>query len=89
ADKLLDLQDPSENLVFSAHLYLVRDASGRYVEKTDKSFDPNMGIKRATPFINWLQKNGKRGHIGEIGVPPHDKRWRNAMDRTLAHLQKH
>lgn len=89
ADKLLDLQDPSDNLVFSAHLYLDRDASGRYVEKTDQSFDPNIGIKRATPFINWLQKNGKRGHIGEIGVPPHDKRWLNAMDRTLAHLQKH
>ena len=35
-----------------------------------------------------LKKNGKRGHIGEIGVPPHDARYLKAMDRTLAHLQK-
>ncbi len=89
ADKLLDLRDPSDNIVFSAHVYLDKDASGRYVEKTDKNFDLNVGIKRVTPFINWLKKNGKRGHIGELGVPPNDARWLQAMDRTLAHLQKH
>ena len=89
ADKLLALKDPSDNLIFSAHVYLDQDASGRYVGSPGNNFDMNVGVKRVTPFINWLKKNGKRGHIGEIGVPPHDARYLKAMDRTLAHLQKH
>jgi endoglucanase len=89
ADQLLDLKDPADNIVFSAHVYLDKDASGRYIGSPGKNFDTNVGVKRVTPFIEWLKKNGKRGHIGEIGVPPHDALYLEAMNRTLAHLQKH
>ncbi len=86
-DALLNLYDPVDNLVFSAHLYIDPDASGSYKEGPAADFDLMTGVKRAEPFVNWLKKNRKRGHIGEFGIPGDDKRWLQAMDNLLAYLQ--
>ncbi|UAW97250.1 glycoside hydrolase family 5 protein [Halopseudomonas nanhaiensis] len=86
SNELLKLNDPMDNLVFSAHLYLDSDASGQKYS-TDLTVDPMVGVKRATPFINWLKKNGKRGQIGESGIPD-DPRYLEAMDNLLGYLQQ-
>ncbi|PCD00051.1 glycoside hydrolase family 5 protein [Halopseudomonas pelagia] len=87
ADALLELEDPADNIIFSAHLYIDSDASGSYKAAPGDDFDPMVGVKRAEPFIGWLKQHGKRGHIGEFGVPGDDPRWLDAMDKLLAHLQ--
>ncbi|HDZ58079.1 MAG TPA: glycoside hydrolase family 5 protein [Pseudomonas xinjiangensis] len=86
-DRLLSLNDPIDNLVFSAHLYLDSDASGSYVDSPDATVDPMVGVKRAQPFVNWLKKNYKRGQIGESGIP-NDPRYLKAMDNLLGYLQE-
>jgi endoglucanase len=88
-DPLLQLKDPSDNLIFSAHLYLDKHSSGHYKEPLDDDFDPMRGIERAKPFIDWLIKNDRQGHIGEFGVPADDPRLLEAMDNLLGYLQAH
>jgi endoglucanase len=87
-DALLNLKDPSDNLIFSAHLYFDEDASGRYRKTLRSQFDPDVAVKRVRPFVEWLEKNGRRGQIGEAGFPADDPRWAQAMDRLLAYLQE-
>lgn len=89
SNTLLTLRDPKNNLVFSAHLYIDSDASGTYPTPPGDDFDLDIGVKRATPFVEWLARNNRRGHIGEFGVPGNDPRWTQAMDRLLSYLQKH
>ena len=86
-DALLALKDPANNLVFSAHLYLDSNGSGTYKDAKNRSIDPDIGVNRAKPFIQWLQKNGRRGQIGEMGFPDDDPRWAIAADRLLTYLQ--
>lgn len=86
---LLTLRDPSNNLIFSAHLYFDADASGTYKTGPGDNFDLDIGVKRATAFVEWLKRNNRRGHIGESGIPGNDPRWTQAMDRLLTYLQKH
>lgn len=88
-DALLALKDPANNLVFSAHLYLDANGSGAYKDPKDAPIDPDIGVKRAKPFIAWLQKNGRRGQIGEMGFPDDDPRWAQAADRLLSYLRQH
>lgn len=88
-DPLLELQDPADKLIFSAHVYIDRDSSGHYKEGPGDDFDLMIGVKRVEPFINWLIEHGQRGHIGEFGVPGDDPRWLQAMDKLLAYLQEH
>lgn len=84
---LLAIRDPNDNIIFSAHLYLDSDASGTYPVPPAANFDLDIGVKRAAPFVEWLIRNNKRGHIGEFGVPGNDPRWTEAMDRLMAYLQ--
>jgi len=88
-DALLALKDPSDNLVFSAHLYLDANGGGAYKDRKDRPIDPDIGVKRARPFIEWLQKNGRRGQIGEMGFPDDNPRWAQAADRLLSFLRQH
>ncbi len=77
SDSLKDLVDPADNLVFEAHSYLDQDSSSWYDEDEldcsgDFRFAANylaVGPDRLEPYIEWLRANGKRGIIGEIGVP--------------------
>ncbi len=86
ADELLKLKDPANNIVFSAHVYIDSDASGSYDDGPGKNFDPMIGVRRVEPFVGWLKEHGKRGHIGEFGIPADDKRWLEAMDNLLTYL---
>ncbi len=85
---LLLLRDPSNNLIFSAHLYLDSDASGTYKTGPAANFDLDIGVKRAKPFVEWLARNNKKGHIGEFGIPGNDPRWTQAGTRLLEYLNK-
>lgn len=84
---LLALKDPSNNLIFSAHQYLDPDGSGNYTNPIGSGWDPNIGVNRVKPFIDWLKANGKKGQIGEFGVPDNDARWLDAATRLLEYLR--
>lgn len=85
---LLALQDPANNLVFSAHLYMDEDGGGEYKKRKDPHIDPDVAVKRVKPFIEWLQAHGRRGQIGEMGIPDDDPRWIDATDRLLGYLRR-
>jgi aryl-phospho-beta-D-glucosidase BglC (GH1 family) len=86
SDDLKTLIDPGNNLIFAAHQYFDSDTTGTY-----KSTDPlpanplTRGEALLSPFINWLRANGKRGLIGEIGVPS-DQFWLDVLKPTLDYL---
>lgn len=88
-DDLLALHDPADKLVFSAHAYIDQNSSGLYKQPPPEDFDPMAGVKRVEPFVQWLIKHGRRGHLGEFGVPDDDPRWLEAMDNLLAYLREH
>ena len=88
-DELLNLKDPADNIVYSAHMYIDPDSSGSYKQALAADLDPQVGVKRIQPFVNWLIEHNKKGHIGEFGVPADDASGLVALDQTLAYLQKH
>ena len=67
------LRDPSDRLVFSAHLYFDDNHSGRYLGSEAIRPGPRSTPKRAIddirPFFDWLDRHRLRGHIGEFGIP--------------------
>ncbi len=81
------MRDPNNNLIFEAHMYLDRDTSGMYVDKTE-TFAPELGINRAKPFVDWLTANNLRGFIGEMGVPNYAPDAIVAMDNLLGYLRE-
>ncbi|MFP2908295.1 cellulase family glycosylhydrolase [Pyxidicoccus sp. 3LFB2] len=85
SDNLKNLVDPSNKLVYQAHQYFDRDASGRYVGSYDaEGAHPDIGVNRIRPYVQWLRNNNKIGMLGEYGVPDDDPRWLVALDRMLA-----
>ncbi|MGK9063876.1 glycoside hydrolase family 5 protein [Stutzerimonas chloritidismutans] len=81
------MRDANNKLIFEAHMYLDRDTSGMYADKTE-TFAPDLGIKRAKPFVDWLRANKLRGYIGEIGVPNYAPDAILAMDNLLGYLRE-
>jgi len=81
------MRDPNNKLIFEAHMYLDRDTSGMYVDKTE-TFAPELGINRAKPFVDWLRTNNLRGFIGEMGVPNYAPDAIVAMDNLLGYLRE-
>lgn len=89
SDTLKNLIDPAENLMFEAHVYFDSDASGSYKNSYDvEECNPEKGVERVKPFVDWLNENGFKGMIGEYGVPDNDERWFETMDKFLSYLQK-
>lgn len=87
SDNLKNLEDPSDNIVFEAHIYFDASASGFYdYSYNDEKATPETGVERAKPFVDWLKKNGFKGFIGELGVPDDDERWLVTMDNMLKYL---
>lgn len=83
----LDVQDTADRVMYEAHCYFDSDSSGTY----DATYDvegayPNIGVVRASPFVNWLHERNARGFFGEYGVPNDDTRWNVVLDRFLAYL---
>ncbi|MDW7691366.1 glycoside hydrolase family 5 protein [Flammeovirgaceae bacterium SG7u.111] len=88
SDNLKNLSDPSNNLVFEAHVYFDDNASGMYAKNYDEEYAyPNIGVDRVKPFVNWLKTNKLKGFIGEYGVPSKDKRWLVPLDNFLRYLK--
>ncbi|WP_286786728.1 MULTISPECIES: glycoside hydrolase family 5 protein [unclassified Pseudomonas] len=87
-DPLLKLQDPANNIIFEAHTYFDEGAGGTYDAVDVSTLSPTYGVERVKPFIEWLKKNGRRGFIGEFGVPDNDPRWLTIMDNMLAYLRQ-
>lgn len=88
SDNLRNLVDPSDNLIYQAHLYFDNDCSGNY----DGTYDEEganalTGVERARPFVEWLKRYGKRGLVGEYGVPADDSRWLAVLDNLLCYLK--
>lgn len=88
SDNLRLLYDPARMLMFEAHVYFDRDASGTYRESYDDSgCTVETGVKRVRPFVEWLKQNQLNGFVGEYGVPDNDERWLETLDRFLEYLQ--
>ncbi len=95
------ITDPSDNLVYSAHMYYDRDSSGTHqdwdeeVAAGDQLQSPtapltvDTGANRIAAFAGWLQAHGVRGHIGETGAPNTHPNWLVALDRTLTYCRDH
>ncbi len=45
-----------------------------------------LGVERARPFVEWLQKHGQKGFLGEYGIPDDLPEASVAMDNLLAYL---
>lgn len=89
SDNLKILVDPSNKLIYEAHVYFDNDASGSYNQSYDGAGAyPNIGIDRVTPFVNWLEDNNLTGFIGEYGIPADDDRWLIVLDNFLSHLEQ-
>ena len=89
SDNLKTLTDPSNNLIFQAHIYFDSDSSGNY----NKGYDEDgatvqTGVARLKPFVDWLKENNKRGFVGEYGIPDTDGRWMDILDAALKYLQE-
>jgi endoglucanase len=88
-DKLKNLKDLSDKIIYDAHCYFDEDHSGRYQKKFNKYPDPNIGVQRVKPFISWLEKNHKKGIIGEFGIPANEEKWFVVMDNFLNYIHQH
>ena len=84
----LDIKDPANNIVYSAHQYFDRSASGDYDGKTydGEGITPQTGVDRLRPFVEWLKSKGARGHIGEYGVPNNDPRYNVVLENALKYM---
>ncbi|EHY79719.1 hypothetical protein PstZobell_20068 [Stutzerimonas stutzeri ATCC 14405 = CCUG 16156] len=81
------MRDPKNNLVYEAHMYVDKDFSGNYFDKTEK-FDPMIGVNRVKPFVEWLKQNKLRGYIGEHGVPDFSPSAIVATDNLMTYLRQ-
>jgi autotransporter passenger strand-loop-strand repeat protein len=87
---LAQLQDPSNNLVFSAHVYLDNDGSGTHFDWAQQAAGgdtTNIGVARLSNFVAWLQANNLKGQVGEVGVGNDNPAWLTALDKTIAYAQ--
>lgn len=90
SDNLKNLIDPSNNIIYQAHIYFDKDASGVYASGgyDQEEAYPMVGVDRVRPFANWLKRNNKRGYLGEYAVPNNDERWNIVLDNLMKYLQK-
>ncbi|MCD8318994.1 MAG: cellulase family glycosylhydrolase [Paraprevotella sp.] len=94
SDKLKDLTDPCNKIVYQAHTYFDKDNSGTYQNTYDQEVGQNVEIykQRLDPFIAWLKKNNKKGMLGEFGVPYNgsakgDERYMVLIDSVFSYLK--
>lgn len=88
SDNLRTLNDPADNLIFTAHCYFDHDSSGEYSRSYDNSgANAQTGVTRLKPFVDWCKKYDKRGFVGEYGIPDDDSRWMTVLENALAYLR--
>jgi endoglucanase len=86
------ITDPSNRIVYEAHLYFDRDKSGRYLRTwEEEGATPMIGVDRLRPFREWLAERNAVGMVGEFGVPAgagRDPRWLEALGVFVRHLRE-
>jgi endoglucanase len=84
--------DPSNLIVYEAHLYFDRDKSGRYLKSYDQEKgSPTVGVDRLKSFESWLEERNAVGFVGEFGTPANngdDARWQVTLEQFVRHLEK-
>jgi VCBS repeat-containing protein len=86
----LKVNDPLDNIVYEAHLYFDKDASGTYKGSYDaEKASADLGEKRLKSFVSLLDANNAKGFIGEFGVPSDDQRWQVVLDNFLNVMNRH
>lgn len=95
SDILKDLVDPVNKIVYQAHTYFDKNNTGTYKNSYDQEIGGNVEIykQRIDPFIAWLEKNNKKGMLGEYGVPYNghaqgDERYMDLIDDVFAYLKE-
>ena len=88
--------DPASNLCWEAHCYFDSNFSGKYsttyeydLNRKNSDLDPQVGVKRLAPFVDWLKKNHYQGLVGEFSVPVNldrDPRWLEVLDNAYDYL---
>jgi endoglucanase len=84
--------DPAGLEVYEAHLYLDKDASGKYTAINDidgANVASTLAGTRLQGFVDWLKRFGKRGAIGEYGVPSLEPAWFAGIDTILKKADEH
>lgn len=96
----LQVTDPQNKIIYSAHAYADRDGSGTHsnwleevaagdqLDPKNRTLDTNILVKRYTPFVTWCKKNNKQCHIGESGVGYDHPDWLTTLDKGLNYLTK-
>lgn len=79
--------DPAGLEFYEAHLYIDKNSSGTYADAVpEKSPDILVG-ERLASFLEWLNRYGKRGVIGEWGVPAANEAWVGAAKAVLSYAR--
>jgi len=91
ANQNLNVIDPANKLIYSAHSYWDADHIGSYPGTYDSNNEyPNVGVDQVASFIYWLGLKGAQGYVGEFGVPNNvanpDYRWNVALNNFLSDL---
>lgn len=87
SDNLKNIKDPADKILYNAHCYFDIDFTGKYLFGYEQNqVDENAGVKRVMPFVKWLQDNGKKGMIGQFGIPDTDPRWLKLTEVFLKYL---
>ncbi|MDR1023294.1 MAG: cellulase family glycosylhydrolase, partial [Prevotellaceae bacterium] len=93
---LKDLTDPiGNNIIYECHTYFDKDNSGTYRFTYEQEVGQNFNIykSRLAPFIKWCKDNGKKGMLGEFGVPYNgasnsDARYMMLIDSVFSYLKQ-
>lgn len=75
-------KDPGNNWAVQVHSYLDADSSGAGTECVSST----IGSQRLSGIVSWLRANGKKGYLGEFGVP-NTSTCKAAVDNLLKYLQ--
>lgn len=88
SDNLKNLVDPSDKLIYEAHVYFDDTSGGVYDQNyDDEKATAQTGVNRIRPFVEWLKTNQKQGFIGEYGIPDDDSRWLIVLDYMLQYMK--
>lgn len=84
------LNDPANNLIFEAHVYLDSNDSGTnydWAQQASLGVTTQTGVQRLQDFVTWLQTNHLKGVVGEVGAGNDNSAWLTALDNTLAYAK--
>lgn len=79
--------DPAGLEFYEAHLYIDKNSSGTYTDSIPEKSPDILVSERLAPFLEWLNRNGRRGVIGEWGVPAGSEAWVGAAKAVMSYAR--